>query len=107
MAKHDRQESADLAKRNAKTPDEQIDPGADAQTVAASQLRSFLERVERLAEEKQAIADDIKEVFAEMKGCGFDTTAVRVLLRLRKMDEAERQERERIVDLYKAAIGME
>jgi uncharacterized protein (UPF0335 family) len=78
-----------------------------SQTVAAGQLRAFIERVERLEEEKQTIADDIKEVFAEMKGTGFDTKAVRTIIRLRKKDQAERQEEEAILDLYKAALGME
>lgn len=78
-----------------------------AQTVAAGQLRAFIERVERLEEEKKTIADDIKEVFAEMKGTGFDTKAVRTIIRLRKKDQAERQEEEAILDLYKAALGME
>ena len=77
-----------------------------AQTVAAGQLRAFIERVERLEEEKKTIADDIKEVYAEMKGTGFDTKAVRTLIRLRKQDQAERQEAEAILDLYKAALGM-
>lgn len=74
--------------------------------VAAEQLRLFIERIERLEEEKQAIADDIKEVYAEMKGNGFDTKAVRTIVRLRKKDQAERQEEEAILDLYKAALGM-
>jgi len=78
-----------------------------AQTVAAGQLRAFIERIERLEEEKQTIADDIKEVFAEAKGTGFDTKAIRVIIRLRKKDQAERQEEEAILDLYKAALGME
>ena len=78
-----------------------------SQTVAAGQLRAFIERVERLEEEKKTIADDIKEVFAEMKGTGFDTKAVRAIIRLRKQDQAERQEAEAILDLYKAALGME
>ena len=77
-----------------------------AQTVAAGQLRAFIERIERLEEEKKTIADDIKEVYAEMKGNGFDTKAVRTLIRLRKKDQAERQEEEAILDLYKAALGM-
>ena len=77
-----------------------------AQTVAAGQLRSFIERIERLEEEKQTIADDIKEVFAEAKGTGFDTKAMRTILRLRKKDQAERQEEEAILDLYMAALGM-
>ncbi len=77
-----------------------------AQTVAAGQLRAFIERIERLEEEKKTIADDIKEVYAEMKGNGFDTKAVRTIVRLRKKDQAERQEEEAILDLYKAALGM-
>ena len=78
-----------------------------AQTVAAGQLRAFIERIERLEEEKQTIADDIKEVFAEAKGTGFDTKAIRTIIRLRKKDANERQEEEAILDLYKAALGME
>lgn len=77
-----------------------------SQTVAAGQLRAFIERVERLEEEKATIQEDIKEVFAEMKGTGFDTKAVRAIIRLRKKDAAERQEEEAILDLYKAALGM-
>jgi uncharacterized protein (UPF0335 family) len=77
-----------------------------SQTVAAGQLRAFIERVERLEEEKKTIADDIKEVYAEMKGTGFDTKAVRKIIRLRKQDQAERQEEEAILDLYLAALGM-
>lgn len=75
-------------------------------TVAAGQLRSFIERVERLEEEKQTISDDIKEVFSEMKGTGFDAKAVREIIKLRKKDQSERQEEEAILDLYKAALGM-
>ena len=77
-----------------------------SQTVAAGQLRAFIERVERLQEEAKTIREDIKEVFAEMKGTGFDTAAVRTLIRLRGMDQAQRQEREAILDLYKSALGM-
>jgi len=77
-----------------------------SQTVAASQLRAFIERIERLEEEKQSLADDIKDVYAEMKGTGFDTKAVRTIVRLRKKDQAERQEEEAMLDLYKAALGM-
>ena len=78
-----------------------------SQTVAAGQLRAFIERIERLEEEKKTISDDIKDVYAEMKGTGFDTKAVRTIIRLRKKDQAERQEEEAILDLYKAALGME
>lgn len=77
-----------------------------SQTVSAGQLRAFVERLERLEEDKKAISDDIKEVFAEMKGTGFDTKAVRTIIRLRKKDQAERQEEESILDLYLNALGM-
>ena len=77
-----------------------------SQTVAAGQLRALIERIARLEEEKKTIADDIKDVYAEAKGTGFDTKAIRALVRLRKQDQAERQEEETILDLYKAALGM-
>jgi uncharacterized protein (UPF0335 family) len=77
-----------------------------AQTVAAGQLRAFIERIERLEEDKKTVADDIKEVYGEMKATGFDTKAVRAIVRLRKKDQAERQEEEAILDLYKQALGM-
>jgi uncharacterized protein (UPF0335 family) len=81
--------------------------GETSQTVAAGQLRALIERIERLEEEKQTIADDIKDVYAEAKGTGFDTKAIRTIVRLRKKDANERQEEESILDLYKAALGME
>ncbi len=80
---------------------------SNSQTVAAQQLRAIIERVERLEEEKKVIADDIKEVMAEAKGTGFDTKAVRTIIKLRKKDAAERQEEEAILDLYKSALGMD
>ncbi|QIV65881.1 UPF0335 protein [Mesorhizobium phage Cp1R7A-A1] len=77
-----------------------------SQTVAAGQLRSIIERIERLEEDKQAISDDIKQVKAEAKGTGFDVKAIMKLIKLRKKDQAERQEEDAILDLYMAAIGM-
>lgn len=76
-----------------------------ATTVAAERLRSFLERVERLDEEKATIAGDIKEVFAEAKGEGYDTKTLRKIIRLRKMDKAKREEEEALLELYLAALG--
>ncbi|WP_109613628.1 GapR family DNA-binding domain-containing protein [Pseudaminobacter salicylatoxidans] len=87
--------------------DDEETGAAAAQTIAAGQLRAFIERIERLEEEKQTVADDIKDVYAEAKGTGFDTKALRAIIRLRKKDQAERQEEEAILDLYKAALGME
>ncbi|MBI1260930.1 MAG: DUF2312 domain-containing protein [Rhizobiales bacterium] len=74
--------------------------------IAHDQLRSVVERIERLEEEKAALANDIKEVYAEAKGNGFDTKILRTVIRLRKQDKAERQEQEAILDLYLHALGM-
>ena len=79
---------------------------ADTGGVAGAQLRAFIERVERLEEEKKAISDDIKEVFAEAKANGFDTKVMRQIVRIRKQDSAERQEQEALLDLYLHALGM-
>jgi uncharacterized protein (UPF0335 family) len=77
-----------------------------ADGVAGTQLRSFIERIERLEEEKKTIADDIRDVYAEAKGNGFDTKVMRQVIRIRKKDVAERQEEEAILDLYLHALGM-
>lgn len=74
--------------------------------VAAEELKQFVERIERLDEEKAGIAGDIKDVFAELKGRGFDARAVRSILKIRKQDHAERQEQEAILELYLQALGM-
>ena len=73
---------------------------------AADQLKSFVERIERLEEEKKALGDDIKDVFGEAKANGFDTAVLRHVIRLRKQDADERHEQETILDLYLAALGM-
>jgi uncharacterized protein (UPF0335 family) len=75
-------------------------------TFAREQLKAIVERIERLEEEKKAIADDIKDVFAEAKGNGFDTKILRQVIRIRKQDLAERQEQESVLDLYLHALGM-
>ncbi len=74
--------------------------------VAAGELRQFIERIERLEEEKAALQDDIKDVMAELKGRGYDVKAVRSILKLRKQDPDERQEAEAILELYMNALGM-
>ncbi|MEM1380092.1 MAG: DUF2312 domain-containing protein [Pseudomonadota bacterium] len=73
--------------------------------VAGERLRLFIERVERLEEEKKEVMDQIKEVYGEAKGEGYDTKIVRQIIRLRKMDRADRQEQEALLDLYLSAIG--
>ena len=77
-----------------------------AHRFAKDQLKAFVERVERLEEEKKTIADDIRDVYAEAKGNGFDVKALRTIVRLRKQDESERQEQETILETYMQALGM-
>lgn len=74
--------------------------------IAAAQLRAFIERIERLEEEKKTISDDIRDVYAEAKANGFDGPTLRAVVRLRKQDANERQEREALLDLYLHALGM-
>ena len=79
---------------------------ADVGGVAGDRLKSFIERIERLEEEKTALAADIREVFAEAKGEGFDAKVMRQVVRLRKMDSADREEQEAVLELYKQALGL-
>ena len=73
---------------------------------AKDQLKSLIERVERLEEEKAALGNDLKEVYAEAKGNGFDTKIMRQVVRIRKMESHEREERDALLDLYLSALGM-
>ncbi|MBB4640883.1 DUF2312 domain-containing protein [Rhizorhapis suberifaciens] len=75
--------------------------------VAADQLRLFIERIERLEEEKKGIGDDIKDVYSEAKSNGYDVKIMRQIVRLRKMPVHDRQEMEAILETYKAALGIE
>jgi len=84
-------------------PDNVIDT---ASTVAAGELRSFVERYERLESEKKDIADQMKEVMAEAKGRGYDTNALRKIIALRKRDKDDLAEEEAMMELYKSALGM-
>ncbi len=87
--------------------DDTQDAAQDVGGVAGKRLKSFIERIERLEEEKAALAEDIKEVYAEAKGVGFDTKTMRKLIRIRKMDIEKRREEDELLELYKAAIGLE
>ncbi len=78
---------------------------ADAGGIAAGQLRSYIERIERLEEDKAALAADISEVYSEAKGDGFDTRTMRQLVRLRRLDAEDRAEREALLELYRSALG--
>ena len=73
---------------------------------AKDHLKSFIERIERLEEEKAALAADIREVYSEAKGTGFDTKIMRQVVRLRKLDTADRQEQDALLDMYRNALGM-
>jgi uncharacterized protein (UPF0335 family) len=73
---------------------------------AKGQLKAFVERIEKLEEEKKALAEDVREVYAEAKGAGFDVKALRTVIRLRMQDSEERQEHEALVDLYREALGL-
>ena len=74
--------------------------------VAADQLRAFVQRIERAEDEKRDIAEQIKDIYAEAKGSGFDTKTIREVVRLRRMKPADRSEREELLEVYKAALGM-
>ncbi len=75
-------------------------------SIAREQLRAYVERIERLEDEKKSISDDIRDVYAEAKGNGYDVKAMRQIVKLRKQEAHERQEQEAILDLYKHALGM-
>jgi uncharacterized protein (UPF0335 family) len=78
----------------------------DVGGVAVERLKSFIERIERLEEEKRGLSGDIKEVYAEAKGSGFEPKIMRQIVKLRRMDKADVDEEESLLDLYKRALGM-
>ena len=78
----------------------------DVGGIAGERLRSFIERIERLEEEKRTLAADIKEVYAEAKGTGFDAKTMRQIVRIRRMDKDDLDEQETLLDIYKRALGM-
>lgn len=82
-------------------------PSNEIGGIAADALRQIVERIERLEEEKKALAEDIKEVYAQAKAHGFDTKILRKVISLRKMEQQDRREQEELLDLYKSALGMD
>ncbi len=88
------------------TAKESTPRSGDVGGVAADQLRQIIDRIERLEEEKKALAEDIKDVYAEAKGNGFDTKVIRKIISLRKKDQNERDEEEALLDIYMRALGM-
>ena len=95
------------SKSNVKNFPSNDDDVKDVGGVGGARLKSFIERVERLEEEKAALADDIKDVLGEAKATGFDVKIIRKIIRLRKMDIEKRREEDELLELYKTAIGME
>lgn len=81
--------------------------GHNSENASAEQLRLFIERIERLEEEKKGVADDIKDVYSEAKSQGYDAKIMRMIVGLRKMNRDDRQEMEAILDTYKSALGMD
>lgn len=87
-------------------PGHNADDHAQVGNIAADRLRSLIERIERLEEERKALGSDIKDVFAEAKSAGFDVKVMRQLIRIRKQDPADVEEQETLLDVYRRALGM-
>ena len=85
---------------------EKVEEPAQQGNIAGDRLRSLIDRIERLEEERKALGSDIKDIFAEAKAAGFDVKVLRQLIRIRKQEPAEVEEQETLLDLYKRAIGM-
>lgn len=84
-----------------------VAPDSEAShSFAKGQLKAIIERIEKLEEEKKAISDDVKDVYAEAKSAGFDCKVIRTIIRMRKQDADDRQEQETILEIYKLALGM-
>jgi uncharacterized protein (UPF0335 family) len=97
-----------MAEAKLKPPHASNDDGQkDVNGVSGQRLKAYLDRIERLEEEKKGLADDIKDIYSEAKGFGFDTKTLRSIIKLRKIDLEKRREAEELLELYKAAIGME
>lgn len=98
---------AESSAKNFREINEEGGAANDTGGVSGQRLKAFIERVERLEEEKSALAEDIKDIMGEAKAVGFDTKTIRKVIRLRKMDKDKRDEEETLLELYKAAIGLE
>lgn len=98
--------AAKLPRGNNDNNSEDNGEAKDVDGVAGQRLKAFIERIERLEEEKTALMEDIKEVYAEAKAVGFDTKTIRKVVRLRKMETEKRREEEQLLELYKSAVGM-
>lgn len=96
-----------MADNTAKALTPSNDDAKDISGVSGQRLKTYLERIERLEEEKSGLADDIKDIYAEAKGFGFDAKTLRTIIKLRKIDAEKRREADELLELYKAAIGMD
>lgn len=94
------------SKKSKRTEDDNTPSIGHNSGVSGARLKPFIERIERLEEEKKGIAEDIRDVYVEVKSTGFDTKTVRKTIRLRKMDAEKRREEQELLDLYCAAIGL-
>ena len=83
-----------------------LEPETEVGGIAADRLRSIVERVERLEEERKALSGDIKDIFTEAKSAGFEVKIIKQLIKLRKLDPADREQEETLLDIYKHAMGM-
>ncbi|MDO9501915.1 DUF2312 domain-containing protein [Falsiroseomonas sp.] len=100
MSEFDAQEAQASRDRQEKDPDPEVGG------IAVDRLRSIIERVERLEEERKALAGDIKDIFSEAKSAGFDVKVIKQIISLRKKEPAEVEEQETLLDLYRRALGM-
>lgn len=96
-----------MAENVATFPQGKDDKEKDVGGVSGKRLKSFIERIERMEEEKAALAEDVKDIYAEAKGTGFDVKTIRKVIRLRKMDAEKRREEDELLELYKSAVGMD
>ena len=99
-------DTAERPKARAKDADGLTDDRAATGGIAADRLRSIIERVERLEEERKALSSDIKDIFAEAKSAGFDVKVIRQIIRIRKQEPADVEEQETLLDIYRRALGM-
>lgn len=99
-------DTAERPKTRAQDADGPTDDGAATGGIAADRLRSIIERVERLEEERKALSSDIKDIFAEAKSAGFDVKVIRQIIRIRKQEPADVEEQETLLDIYRRALGM-
>lgn len=86
--------------------EEKTEESAQWGNIAADRLRSLIERIERLEEERKALGGDIKDIYAEAKSAGFDVKVIRQLIRIRKQEPADVEEQETLLDVYRRALGM-